>query len=166
MTAVLGPPRLLRKEDDRSDFASGAEELDEWFRRYAWQNQRAHNATTYVLAHHGVILGYHAIAAAAVSREVAPTDFARGRPGVIPCVLLARLAVDSRAQGRRLGQVLFRDSIERAVHVSGSIGAAALLIHARDNTAREFYLANADLLESPTDPLHLMLPIAEAKKWL
>lgn len=61
---------------------------------------------------------------------------------------------------------LFRDAIERAVHVSGSIGAAALLIHARDSRAREFHLANADLLESPTDPLHLMLPISRAAELL
>lgn len=166
MASALHPARLLQKSDDRSDFTSGADELDDWFHRFAWQNQLAHNATSYVIAHEGAVLGYYAIAAAAVSRSAVPTDFARGRPGMIPCVLLARLAVDRPAQGRQLGRALFRDAIERAVQVSGSLGAAALLIHARDSDARNFYLANADLLESPTDPLHLVLPIAVAKRLL
>lgn len=34
-----------------------------------------------------------------------------------------------------------------------------LLVHARDDAARQFYLAQAEFLESPSDPLHLLLPV-------
>lgn len=158
-TGHLHAPRRLLPSDDRSTFCSGVPDLDDWFRRFALQNQRANNAVTYVTLLDEQIVGYYALCAAAVSREDAPAGFAKGRPTTIPCVLLARLAVDSRAQGRGLGAALFRDAIARAVRASEHLGIACLIIHARDETARAFYVYNADLLESPVDPLHLILPL-------
>lgn len=45
---VLDAPRRLARHDKRSDFTCGNDELDTWFHRYAWHNQRANNAVTYV----------------------------------------------------------------------------------------------------------------------
>ncbi len=163
MGFALAPPRRLEREDDRSSFSSGVAELDTWFDRYAWENLRANNATTYVLAHEGHILGYYAIAAAGVSKHSVPPSFGNRRPTDISAVLLARLATDERYQGRGLGKALFRDAIERAVLVSESIGAACLIIHARDQSAKDFYLHHAELLQSPVDPLHLILPMKVAR---
>lgn len=162
-TGHLHPPRRLAPSDDRSGFRSGVDELDEWLHRYALQNQRADNAVTYVATLDAQIVGYYALCAAGVGRDHTPVHFARGRPGIIPCVLLARLAVDARATGRGLGSALFRDAIARAISASETVGAACLLIHARDDVARAFYLHNADLLESPVDPLHLILPMKIAR---
>lgn len=165
MTAArqpLSPPRKLEKSDSRADFSSGAAELDDWFQRYAWQNQRANNAVTYVLAYEGRILGYYAIASGGVGRCDVPAEFSKHRPDPIPIIILGRLAVDRSVQSRGLGRVLLRDAVERAVNVSESLGSAALVIHARDDAARRFYRRNIDLLESPIDPLHLILPITAA----
>ena len=43
--------------------------------------------------------------------------------------------------------------------LADSLGIRALLVHSRDDAARRFYLAQAEFLESPTDPLHLLLPV-------
>jgi len=45
---TLEPPRRLERHDRRGDFTCGNDELDQWFHRYSWQNQKAHNAVTYV----------------------------------------------------------------------------------------------------------------------
>lgn len=111
-----------------------------------------------------LIVGYYAIAAAGVSKAGVPHEFGKYRPTDIPCVLLARLAVDLRAQGLGLGAALFRDAIARAVSVSQGLGAACLLIHCRDEEARRFYLHHAELLQSPVDPMHLMLPMQVARR--
>lgn len=167
MTAgTLKAPRRLEKRDDRSSFHSGAAELDQWFRRFSWENQRASNAVTYVTTVDDLVVGYHSIAAAGVSKEAVPADFGARRPTDIPCILLARLAVDRRAQGRGVGMALFRDAIERSVAASEALGAACLLIHCRDEAARTFYLHHADLLQSPVEPMHLMLPIKAARAYL
>lgn len=157
---VLEAPRKLERHDDRSTFSCGQEELDTWLRQYAWQNQKANNAVVYVTLQDGVVLGYYAIASAAYARQDAPEPLRRGsRPSEIPCILLARLAVDRRAQGQGVGAGLLRDALERAAQLSEAVGAAALVIHCLNDEAREFYLANGDFVPSPADEYHLLLPM-------
>ncbi len=36
-----------------------------------------------------------------------------------------------------------------------------MLVHTRDEQARRFYLAQAEFLDSPSDPLHLLLPVTD-----
>ena len=159
MAEMLEAPRRLEQQDDRVRFESGAGELDDWFARFAWQNQRANNAVTYVSKLGERVVGYYAIAAAGVSHADAGDEFSRRRPDPIPCVLLARLAVDRRAQGRGVGAALFRDALERALSVSQGMGAACLLIHCRDEAARAFYLRHVDAIQSPIDDLQLVVPM-------
>ncbi|MDR1079005.1 MAG: GNAT family N-acetyltransferase [Propionibacteriaceae bacterium] len=166
MTGVLEPPRRLRPDDVRAEFTSGAAELDDWFRRFAWENQRADNAVTFVTCLDGMVLGFYALAMAAYTTDDLPQRLRKNRPRQTPCLLLARLAVDRRAQGQGVGAALLRDSIERAWRLSQEAGAAALLIHCRDATAREFYLANGDFQPSPVEPMHLVLSMKEIRRRL
>lgn len=154
-------------------FDSGAPELDTWLERFAWENQRANNAVTYVTtaAVPGVevasvaVVGYYSVAVAGVALREVPGRLLKGtRPDPLPCVLLARLAVDRRMQGRKLGAGLLADALERSVMISESVGAAAVLVHARDDRARQFYLNNGDWLPSPVEPLHLMAPMKDLKR--
>jgi len=39
-------------------------------------------------------------------------------------------------------------------------------VHARDEAARSFYLHQIEFLESPVDPLHLMLPMKVIETYL
>ncbi|SRR5699024_10678427 len=160
MTAgIFEEPRRLERADIRSEFNSGATELDQWLREYAWQNQRANNAVTYVTVRDGIVMGYYAIAVAAYAKDRSPEELRGGSPREIPCILLARLAVDQRAAGRGIGASLLRDALLRALATSESVGAKAVLIHCRDEHARSFYEHLAEFLPSPVEPLHLMLPI-------
>jgi GNAT superfamily N-acetyltransferase len=154
-------PRKLTREDVREGFDSGAPELEEWLARYSWQNQRADNATTYVTVLDGRVVGYYAIAVANVTSESAPVAVAKGAPRQVPCLLLARLAVDEVMQGLGLGQGLLVDALRRTVSLADAVGIRTLLVHARDDAARQFYLAQAEFLESPSDPLHLLLPVKD-----
>ena len=161
-TEGLEAPRRLIRQDVTAGFQSGAKELDDWFQRYAWQNQKANNAVVYVTAQGDVILGYYAITTATYSRNDAPQGLNhRSRPEEIPCILLARLAVDERAQGHGIGAAMLKDAIERCYMLSREVGAAALIVHCRDEQARSFYLANGDFLPSPANNLHLLLSMKQ-----
>lgn len=153
-----GRPVKLAKEHERAGFDSGAAELDEWLQKYSWQNQRANNATTYVSTFEGRVVGYYAITVAGIERSSAPAAIARRAPATVPCFLLARLAVDVEWHGCGLGWGLLRDVLRRVLQLSESVAAPALLVHARDDAARAFYLHHAEFLASPVDPLHLLLP--------
>lgn len=152
------PPQKLTRQHDRTGFSSGAVELDEWLEKYSWQNQRANNATTYVSTFEGRVVGYYAITVAGITRGEAPEAIAKRAPASVPCFLLARLAVDVDWQGRGLGWGLLRDVLRRVMQLSESVAAPALLVHARDDAARAFYLHHVEFLPSPVDPLHLLLP--------
>ena len=159
-------PRKLTRADLRADFHSGASELDEWLAKYAWQNQEAGNAVTYVITDGTRVIGYYAIAMAAVARTSVPEPLSKGRPQHLPCLLLARLAVDAEYSGRGLGWALLRDALLRSLQLSASVGAAAVLVHCRDDAARSFYLHHGDFLASPVNELHLMVPVAALRKAL
>lgn len=157
---TLGRPRKLAKEDDCSKFSSGAAELDDWFRRFAYENLRANNAITYVSCFDREVAGFYSIAVAGVSKDDAHTEIAKkGVPSEIPCILIARLAVDSRYQRQGLGVDLLRDALERCATISDSVGARAVLIHARDEPARAFYESNIECHRSPGAELQLMIPM-------
>lgn len=159
-------PRKLEHADVRTGFCSGAAELDEWLAKHSWQNQRGSNATTYVITDGERVVGFYAITMSAVARAGAPEELQKGRPSQIPCILLARLAVDRSAQGEGLGWELLRDALLRALVLSRSIGAAAVLVHCRDENAKAFYLNNGDFLQSPIDDLHLKVPVTALERYV
>lgn len=149
---------------DVSAFDCGSEAQTRWLRQVARTAQAVGTARVYVVTPIGPsrVVGYHALAAASVAQEDAPRALPKsaGR-SPIPMILLARLGVDVAAQGHGLGVALVKDAILRAYQASETIGARALLIHAESEHARDFYLHLAEFDASPTDPLHLILPISE-----
>ncbi|MFG6416982.1 hypothetical protein ACG02S_24090 [Roseateles sp. DC23W] len=83
--------------------------------------------------------GYYAMAAGAVSHRAATSAVRRTMPDPVPVMVLARLAVDHRAQGMKLGVSLLQDAVGRAVSVSQNDGVRALLVHALHDRAKQFY---------------------------
>ena len=153
-------PRKLERADSREPFNSGVDELDIWLKKYADQNQKANSAVTYVTCVDGEVVGYYAVAVAAISHEEEPSKLRKQAPRQIPCVLIARRAVDLRHAGQGLGAGLLKDALRRSLQVSESVGAMAVLIHARDEVARSLYEHHVDCCPSPVDDLQLMIPMA------
>jgi len=79
----------------------------------------------------------------------------------IPVVLLARLAVDRTEQSKGLGRALLKHALLQAISASEVVGCRALLIHAKDEAARDYY-RQFGFESSPTNDLHLMLSLHEA----
>ncbi|KFB69030.1 MAG: hypothetical protein CAPSK01_001221 [Candidatus Accumulibacter vicinus] len=77
-------------------------------------------------------------------------------------MVLARLAVDRRAQGIKLGAALLQDAVNRAVVVSQNAGVRALLVHAIHDQARQFY-EHYGFRASPAHPMTLMLRLSSGK---
>ncbi|HEV7525378.1 MAG TPA: GNAT family N-acetyltransferase [Acidimicrobiia bacterium] len=158
----LGALVALAKLHDVSQFSCGTDELDVWLRDHSWTNHVSGTARVFVAARRRVVVAYYALATVAVEKAAAPEELIKGRvPSELSCLLLARLAVDSRAQGKSLGREMLLDAIRRATRVSERVGIRALLVHAISDDARAFYLHHAEFVPSPTDPLHLVLPLKQ-----
>ena len=137
--------------------------LDGWLKRRALANQSSGASRTFVLADQdGRVRGYYAMAAGAVSHQLATSGVRRNMPDPVPVMVLARLAVERGAQGRHLGAALLQDAVNRAVAVSRNTGVRALLVHALHERARQFY-EHYGFQPSPTHPMTLMLRLSSFK---
>jgi predicted N-acetyltransferase YhbS len=155
-------PRPIREDDATATFDSGEESLDVYLRDRGLSNHVEGASRCYVTCRDGRVVGYYALAASSVQHRDALGKVRRNMPKPVPAILLSRLAVDRKEQGRGLGQSLLRDAIVRSVEAADIIGARVLLIHALHEQARAFY-AHFNFEPSPTDPLHLMLLMKDAR---
>jgi predicted N-acetyltransferase YhbS len=101
-------------------------------------------------------MGYYALATGAVHHQDATRSIRQNMPDPLPVMVLARLAVDMRAQGMQLGAGLLRDAVERSLAVAQNAGVRALLVHALHERAKEFYM-HYGFQASPVHQLTLML---------
>lgn len=107
----------------------------------------------------GDVIGYYALAAGAVSHELASGAIRRNMPDPVPVVVLGRLAVHTDWVGRGLGRGLLKDALQRTLQLAGELGIRALLCHAIDDDAKAFYRKHG-FVESPIEPLTLMLGLS------
>lgn len=157
--ARFSGPALLARQPT-AGFSCGRHELDRWLSDHARGASAAGSARTYVVCdceQDGRVVGYFALAAGQIERASASARVGAGMPRhPIPVVLLARLGVDESVQNRGLGAFLLADAMRRAASAATAIGVRALIVHAKDESARQFYL-RFGFTASPTDRLHLML---------
>jgi GNAT superfamily N-acetyltransferase len=83
----------------------------------------------------------------------------RAAPDAIPISVVGRLAVSRDHAGRGLGADLLSDALRRIAVASQSIGIAAVLVHAKNDAAKRFYMSCAEFIEYPADSRTLFLPI-------
>ena len=164
--SALGVIEKLRLDHQLDSFDCGKEELNRFLKRNAWTNQQANSAQTYVAAHELVVIGYYSLAAGAVAYESASERVKKGLARhPIPVILLARLAVDVTCQGQGIGPALLKDALRRTAQAADTIGARALLVHAKDADAKSFY-EHFNFEPSLSDAFHLLLLMKDLKRML
>jgi len=151
-------PQPIDDAHDRSQFDCGAPALDEWLRERALRNE-SRFSRTYVVCEANKVVAYVAIAAGSVDRRDAPGPLRRNAPNSVPVSIVARLAVARSHAGRGLGADLLADALRRIALASRTIGIAAVLVHAKDDRAKAFYMRCAEFIEFPSDSRILFLPI-------
>ena len=162
MIPPLTAPRPLAQPDLLSEFGCGEPSLDEWLKRRALANQGTGASRTFVVTDEGRrVFGYYALAAGAVSHEAATSAVRRNMPDPVPVLVLGRLAVDQRAQGMQLGAALLQDAVKRSAAVAENAGVRALLVHALNERAKQFY-EHYGFQPAPMHPLTLMLRLRAA----
>jgi GNAT superfamily N-acetyltransferase len=146
------------------NFKSGKHSLDLFIRRHALRNQEAGSSQTYVVHRSGPVVGYYSLTVASVDQQDCPPAITDEMPPgyPIPVILLARLAVDRREQGRGLGGALLKDAFYRIASAAEIVGARAVLVHAIDSEAKSFY-ERFNFDEFPAGTLHLMLSMKDVR---
>ncbi|MFN3549085.1 MAG: GNAT family N-acetyltransferase [Mesorhizobium sp.] len=154
----LSAPVPLTADHDLSEFDCGEPALNDWLRHRALKNE-SRFSRTYVVCEGNRVVAYFCIAAGAVERGAAPGKVRRNAPDTIPVSVIGRLAVDRAHAGKGLGADILSDALRRIAVASQGIGIGAVLVQAKDDAARRFYLRCAEFIEYPEDSRTLFLPI-------
>lgn len=157
------PVRKLAASDAVGSFDCGQTALNQFLQRFALVNQKSNTAQTYVSCHAGSLVGFYSLAVGSVEPYKAAPRVMKGTPQhPVPVMILARLAVDVQHQGVGLGKALLKDALLRSAQAADIAGIRALLVHAKDEAAKNWYL-NWEFDPSPSDPLHMFLLMKDIK---
>jgi GNAT superfamily N-acetyltransferase len=157
------PVRKLAASDAVESFDCGQSALSQFLQRFALVNQKSNSAQTYVSCHSGAVLGFYSLAFGSVEPSNAALSMTKGiAQHPLPVMILARLAVDLQHQGAGLGKALLKDSLLRTAQAADIAGIRALLVHAKDDPARQWYL-HWEFEPSPSDPFYLFLLMKDIK---
>lgn len=155
---MYSAPELLTHHHYLASFDCGEASLNNWLKRNALKNQQNQASRTFVICKKNNVIGFYALAAGSVSHQFVSGALKRNMPDPIPVIVLGRLAIDLNHQGKNLGAALLKDVVLRAKTVSEQVGVRALLVHALNEKAKQFYL-NYGFQLSPIDDMLLMLKL-------
>lgn len=168
MASPFQAPETLGAEHDVSAFDCGKTPLNEFLQKHALDKQKAMLSRTYVVTTSdstsgtatggAVVVGYYTLTHMTTLQTETPLKLGRGMPSVIPAILMARFAVDTKYQGQGLGRSLFTDALRRvwAVMQAGAAPVRFFVVDAKDEDAKAFY-QRFDMIAAPHDPLRLYL---------
>lgn len=139
-------------------FDCGEPALNDWLQHRALKNE-SRFSRTYGVCDGDRVVAYFCICAGAVERTAVPGRIRRNAPETIPVSVIGRLAVSRDYAGKGVGTDILADSLRRIAVASQSIGIRAVLVQAKNDAAKRFYMKCAEFIEYPADSRILFLPI-------
>ncbi len=108
----------------------------------------------------GVLVGYYTICTTSIPFTFFPTQYTKGSPRYpVGAGLIAKLAIHSDRQGEGYGVQLLFDAIERIYIASKNIGAYAVVVDAKNEKVKGFYLKYG-FISFVDKPLSLFMPLS------
>nr|WP_281416806.1 GNAT family N-acetyltransferase [Geoanaerobacter pelophilus] len=104
-------------------------------------------------------MGFFTLTLCEVVAVKLPAAYAKKYPQHgLPAVRLARLAVSLKHQGKRYGELLLTEAVDRTALIAAQAGVIGLFVDAKNDSARTFY-ERYGFVALPDQPFHLFLPI-------
>lgn len=161
----LRGPEPLGAQVRLEDFDCGKPALNDWLLRHARQAQGSGSAKTFVVTDDDRVVGYFSLTVGQIDILDAPERIRKGMGQYpVPVVMLARLAVSTRDQGRGIGFGLLQDAVRRTMLIAEQAGIRAMLTHPIDEHATRFY-TRFGFIASPLREQQLLLLLKDARKW-
>jgi GNAT superfamily N-acetyltransferase len=142
----------------REGFSCGVDDLDQWFRARASQDQRRRVAQVFVALDGPEIVGFYSLSMFTLALDGLPPALARKLPRyeAIPAALIGRLARAASAKGAGVGGLLLADAIKRVLAATEAVAAYAIVVDAKDDAGQRFYEAYG-FIPFPSRPRRLFL---------
>lgn len=153
----------IQRRHNRKDFDCGYPDLNSFLAHSARASSDKRMTRTHVLEdppNPDTILAYITLTYTTIDipSECKP---ARKLKNPVPALLLAKMGIDSRYKGLGYGKRLLTFAIKKASESSEQVGGVGLVIDAKDNDAKAFYLSRGgdDFEIIDESGLKLWLPI-------
>lgn len=132
---------LDKARHDRTSFDCGIPALNHYLKIMASQQSSKDNSRTFVLetdqpTHN--IIGFYTLTMTLVDLSGLPPRLQKKHQSATSAGLIARLAIDQRHAGKRLGEGLLIDALKRLLQASDEIGFPLVIVDAKDG-AHAFY---------------------------
>ncbi len=182
MTFLYTVESLDKNKHDLKAFDCGKPDMDTFLSRFAFKHSKLGLSSTWVLTKEpndsnnkndtkqekqrvkSEVVAYYTLASSTVIKSGIPTD--KSLPHYpIPVVLLARLAVGQKYQGKGLGAKILVTAIRHAVELTDrGLPAYGLVLDVLDDDALKFYQC-FDFFESFTNnPMRLFIGINSVRQ--
>lgn len=141
---MLEEQMLDAAQHDRAAFSCGVPALDVYLTQLAAQHVRKGVSSVYVLVdtdRPNRILGYYTLSAAELDgAQLDDADRQHLPTYPVPCFRMGRLASHLDVRGQGLGRLLLGCAVARCLQARKQVAALALLVDAKDEHAKAFYL--------------------------
>jgi ribosomal protein S18 acetylase RimI-like enzyme len=159
---------LLAKHHDRAAFSCGNSPLDDYLKRQAGQDARRNLARLFVHPGEGpnIVAGYYTLGSLSMDAGDLPSEMTRKlrRYPDVPAVLIGRLAVDRRYQGRGMGKVILMDALHRIATLGKELAVHSAVVEPIDDDAVSFY-RKYGFLDFASRSDRLFLPVVMARRF-
>lgn len=155
---------ILSSAYDKQFFNCGVTELNDFIRKFAFQNQNKGYSKTYVATENDntKIVGYYTVTSAEIDVNSLPNNIKH--PGYpVSSSRICRLAVDKKHKGKGLGNILLKDALSKIIRASEIIGIFSVIVDAKDDSAKEFY-KRYGFVEFKNEPMMLFFSVKTIEK--
>jgi predicted N-acetyltransferase YhbS len=171
VTDLLAQQRIVEsivESDAASGFDCENEELNGFFARHAFPNDRRGIGRTFVLRRWRdedelpEVIGFYTLSMASLERDTLPRKLRGNLPGYpLPVALVGRLAVDKRAKKRGFGELLLGDAFDRILAAAESVGCFGVVVDAKSASAATYYERFDFVALDPSEvyPRRMFLPM-------
>lgn len=147
--------RALSKDDEKEYFDCGDSELNNFFKKFASQNQYKHYiGSTYVALIENKIVGYVTINASSIKIDDYENIKQKLPKYPLPILRLSRLAVDKNVQNRGLGKELLKFALKLSLEQKEKFGCIGVVVDAKADSAsfyEQFGFETIDILKGALD---------------
>ena len=146
-------------------FDCGEQSLNDYLIKYALQNDKKNIGKTFVCTEENKIMGFYTLANAQILSKDIDMDLINLFPRYpIPCVMIARFAVDQKYQKKGYGKSLLKDALLRIVNIAEHTGIYFVIVDVKE-AAKQFYEHYGFIKLNKTSSTYL-LPLSSINKAL
>ena len=153
---------MAHEYHDRAAFASGAQQIDDWFHTQAGQASRKGIATVHVMGDTitDAVIGFYTLSNFTVHAGRSPAGDWQSVTGSHPVARASHRSTCGQraAAGQGIWRLLLFDAVHRAHRMTEHSASLAIVVHALDARAAAWYTRNG-FVSFPAHPLSLFIPM-------